>query len=547
MHRHPNTSLLSPLLLVVVVVVCCANGCLASDLRRCLFDELRRKSGAQPLAVVREVPRKGQSGWQAYTLSGGEKTWAPIRIKAFTEDMNNQSQYCNQSGVWRPNFRGDTAPCTRDDVLTAEKRAVIVKHTIPLAVELHSSRLLVQREDNNIVVPKFNSVVCASFTVPEAHYTTGVSGADMIMYVAAGPAAGTNVAWAESCASLKDGRPVVGVINFASQSIAVTRFTIRITAHELAHALGFNYEQMKAHKMLSSVTGVRGKPLVTVVSSRKTKQMTQLHYNCSTTPGMELEDEDSDETSGSHWERRNAKDELMTGMSGAGYYTALTMAAFEDMQFFKANWGMEEHMGWGHNTGCKFLNEKCLKNNITDYPNMFCNESTGAVLYCTFDQRALGRCTLTSHKMNVPQSYRYFAESNLGGNGIDLMDYCPIIAAYENSRCSDGEQELLPGSRVSPNSRCVKGDSLRVFATDIGDVCVDVRCDNDVVSVRYLGDDAWYACPEGSYITPRRTFSSGRIVCPKYIQMCRSDSSASTAFVMPFLSLIITTFLLSIT
>ncbi|KEG08325.1 Major Surface Protease [Trypanosoma grayi] len=160
--------------------------------------------------------------------------------------MNNPAKCGRRSGAECPNFRVGTAPCTRDDVMTAEKRPVIVKHTIPLAVELHPSRLLVQREDNNIVVPQFNSVVCVSFTVPEAHRTTGVEDADMILYAAAGSSAGTNVAWAGSCASLKNGRPVVGVINFASQSIAVMRFTIRITAHGLAHALGFNYEQMGA-------------------------------------------------------------------------------------------------------------------------------------------------------------------------------------------------------------------------------------------------------------------------------------------------------------
>ncbi|KAH9579821.1 Peptidase M8 [Trypanosoma melophagium] len=36
----------------------------------------------------------------------------------------------------------------------------------------------------------------------------------------------------------------------------------------------------------------------------------------------------------SHWKRRNAKDELMAGIVGAGYYTALTMAAFADLGYY---------------------------------------------------------------------------------------------------------------------------------------------------------------------------------------------------------------------
>ncbi|RNF06497.1 putative surface protease GP63 [Trypanosoma cruzi] len=62
---------------------------------------------------------------------------------------------------------------------------------------------------------------------------------------------------------------------------------------------------------------------------------------------MELEDEGGTrEKEVPHWKGRHARDELMPPAVGAGYYTALTMAAFEDMGYYRVNWRMAEPMSW---------------------------------------------------------------------------------------------------------------------------------------------------------------------------------------------------------
>ncbi|RNF13858.1 putative surface protease GP63, partial [Trypanosoma cruzi] len=180
--------------------------------------------------------------------------------------------------------------------------------------------------------------------------------------------------------------------------------------------LGFGYDIMEPLGMVSRIPNVRGKEFVTVVSSAITKEKTREHYNCPTAPGMELEDEGYGGTAGSHWERRNALDELMAGISGASLYTSLTMSAFESMGFYRANWGMEEDMAWGRDAGCALLERKCIENGVSVVPDMFCaNATPPGQLLCTASRRGLGSCGLYTYSQSLPIHFQYFPDSKAGG------------------------------------------------------------------------------------------------------------------------------------
>lgn len=488
-----------------------------------MFDEVMKMSGLEQTAVVREVPRAGQGAWQTYTASTAGGAWAPIRIKVFTEDLNNRNKYCTRVGDVRSDFRRREINCTKDNILTAEKKELLLNFIIPNAVKMHTDRLLVQPVVGNLVLPRFYNLFCNEFTVPSSHRKTGVPGADMVLYAAAGPMIGA-AAWAAPCSAFDAGRPLVGVFNYDPKHIVKGDKNVRVGAHEIAHALGFGIEQMKYSKMVIVANVGRGKKPVSVVNSPKTLEKARAHYRCQSISGMELEDEGEYGTVGSHWERRNARDELMAGISEATLYTSLTMAAFEDMGFYRANWGNEEVMNWGRNAGCAFLEKKCIENGVVNFPNMFCNKKTPPnQAVCTFDRKALGYCQPTA----------------------ELMDNCPFVRAFSNQGCMDSHNETLPWSRAGPNSRCVKGDSLAYGHMIIGDICVEVSCKNDTVKIRYIGDDTWHACPKGGHITPNKPFSGGRILCPEPDEVCsfggggrRSRfyySSSSAASVSPFL------------
>ncbi|RNF03126.1 surface protease GP63 [Trypanosoma rangeli] len=506
-------------LLLLLLLLCCCTGSFAVAEHRCIFDRISRKAGPPMRAVVLELPSRERGVTQVLTASGPD--WAPIRFKVSSEDMNNPSKYCTAAGDVRSDFEGGIRMCLQQDVLTAEKKFITLNRLIPGAIKMHTDRLHVQPLMLGLRVPNYTSeTACGSFTIPSSHHTTGVFGADIFLYAAAAPTEPPSIAWALGCSFLPDGRPVAGVINIGPHAVIDSDSTVRVAAHEIAHVLGFATYVFNPMNMVKTIPGVRGKKNVVVVSSPKTVEKTRAHFNCTSAPGMELEDGGGGIRPSSHWERRNAKDELMASMKGAGYYTALTMAAFDDMGFYRAQWSMAEQMPWGSNFGCKLLTEKCLINGVTQYPEMFC-DSTSNLLECTSDRVALGSCKIVGYDDPLPAQFQYFTDPRVGGRSADLTDCCPFIVPLPNMWCVDGDAYLMRGSRIGPRSKCLKTYYLRDLHGLIGDVCAEVACDTDELLVRYLGDETWHACPEGSTITPTSPFfRDGEIVCPKRSEVC---------------------------
>ncbi|ORC89830.1 putative surface protease GP63, partial [Trypanosoma theileri] len=138
----------------------------------------------QSTGVVRELPRKGQSGVQAYTVATDENEgWKLIRIKAFTKDLENKSRYCTKVGDEVMDFQDDTDDCVGSQILTDEKKSMLIDHIIPGAIKLHRDRLRVQPQEGKLKVPKFeNGNPCTHFTVPSDHHSEGVENADFVLY-----------------------------------------------------------------------------------------------------------------------------------------------------------------------------------------------------------------------------------------------------------------------------------------------------------------------------------------------------------------------------
>ncbi|PBJ71721.1 surface protease GP63 [Trypanosoma cruzi cruzi] len=234
----------------------------------------------------------------------------------------------------------------------------------------------------------------------------------------------------------------------------------------------------------------------------------------------------------SHWGRRNAKDELMASFVVSGYYTAITMALFTDLGYYKANFEMAEPMSWGSGAGCALLTDKCVKNGATLYPDMFCTDSSDATLRCTSDRQSLGTCAIYQDD-NIPPEFQYFATKQGSKRGA-MMEYCPFIAPMNGTGCMDGDEAIMPGSVVGPSSRCLTGENLRMGSTVVGDVCVQLRCGKGTLSVRYRGSEEWHPCAPGQTLTPPAPFTAGSIRCPLFSDVCltmlkHSDASSALA------------------
>ncbi|KAH9578382.1 Peptidase M8 [Trypanosoma melophagium] len=229
------------------------------------------------------------------------------------------------------------------------KKKTLTDEILPEAIKLRTDRLLIKRVKTSWEVPTFNETnLCSRFTIPTKEgdlKEEDMSNIDFMLYVASGASGHYDPpAWALTCAvDAQNNRPIIGAMHVKAEVIKFGKGTVRLLALELGHALGFDYKRMSDLGVITSHT-IRGKNR-TVANSTKTLEKTKKHYKCEPMKGMGLEDQTK---SGSqptlHWMKRYAKDELMSDTKfsllyeNIGYYTALTIAAFEDLGFYKGNY-----------------------------------------------------------------------------------------------------------------------------------------------------------------------------------------------------------------
>ncbi|KAF8288736.1 putative surface protease GP63 [Trypanosoma cruzi] len=518
-----------PLLLMMLTLMFCSSGCFAASLTyHCTFDDAMRVDRTKSMPVVmKNVPLVTGSASQTYTVIGGNG-WAPIRINVSTNDLYNNRKYCSSDRSYVKNLLTGYYEC-EGNALSSNKRKILIDNVVPAAVKLHADRLLVQPLERPLVVPQFaTGSVCSWFTVPAEHRSKGIANSDMVLYVAAAPGG----VWALPCATLEDGRPVVGVMNIAPAVLFHGRLATRIAAHLMAHALGFAHSHMASRSMVRNITGVRGRALSVVVNSTNAAMAAREHHDCDDIYGMELQDQDGDgSTLESHWSQRHAKDELMAPIGGAGYYTELTLAAFADLGYFKVNWKLAEPMGWGKKSGCELLQKRCSELNLSKYSHMFCNINDG-VERCASDRYSSGWCQRSIIEFSKQRS----------------MDSCHIIDPAMDVR--DLEVVFKKGEYLSarpgdkPSSWCL--DTLPTNTTDARDPeetylsaamhaelkCLGMQVHLKVSKNRHVD---WFPCTDGAPITwGTPPYDKENVICPYYAEVC--TISATGGSVIPVVS-----------
>ncbi|KAK7199204.1 major surface protease gp63 [Novymonas esmeraldas] len=462
--------------------------------------------------------------------------WKPIRIAVFTFDINDSSRYCTEAGQLRPDFDNNTVICEPDDVLTDTKKQMLLEFLIPSAVRLHEERLSVKRKRGNIVVDRdtYQASRCRDFSIPDSHMREGVANADFLLYVAAGPIPSGAIAWALTCQFFANGRPSVGVANLSPEEITSDPQTMRVIAHEILHALGFNFRFFKRKGMVGYMDLLRGKSNVPVIKSPMVVAQARAHFGCKRQTFLELEDMGGKGTKLSHWKRRSMKDDLMASSSGAGIYSAITIAAMEDTGFYKGNYSMAEPMMYGRNAGCGLVTEKCVVKGVSQFPEMFCGSANATKLVCASDRLGVGHCRLVNHDLPLPPQFQYFSDATLGGADVK-MDYCPFVQPYDETKCFfDGRE--LKGSVYGAMSRCF--DAPAGFAesgrssAQYG-LCAKVHCGTTTTySVKVKGATMYTRCPPGTTLplaSLSSEFSDGHITCPSYDSVCGMRVSTTKA------------------
>ncbi|CAM37252.1 GP63, leishmanolysin [Leishmania braziliensis MHOM/BR/75/M2904] len=464
--------------------------------------------------------------------------WGTLRIAVSTADLTDPGYHCTRVGQRVSNHADEIVTCTAEDVLTEEKRDILVSYLIPQALQLHAERLRVRQVQGSWKVTGMTGSICGDFSVPPAHLTAGVSNADFVLYVASVPSEPGVLAWATTCQVFSDDHPAVGVMNIPAANI-VSRYdqgTTRVVTHEVAHALGFSSVFFEGTGIVKSVTNLRGKPFAApVINSSTAVAKAREQYGCPTLEYLEVEDQGGSGSAGSHLKGRNAKDELMAPASAAGYYTNLTMAVFEDLGFYKADFSMAEVMPWGRNASCDFLTNKCMEDNITQWPEMFCN-TTERRYRCPTDRLRLGTCGIRTYSTPVPTYFQYFNDTFLAGYSA-FLDYCPFTLGYRNGACNQ-DPSTAPAlfkefSVFSDAARCLDGvfqpRNSTTPSPKYNALCANVKCDRDhhTYSVEVRGSSGYVACTPGESVelaTISTAFVNGSyITCAPYVEVCQAN------------------------
>nr|CAJ2467779.1 unnamed protein product [Leishmania braziliensis] len=464
--------------------------------------------------------------------------WGTLRIAVSTADLTDPGYHCTRVGQRVSNHADEIVTCTAEDVLTEEKRDILVSYLIPQALQLHAERLRVRQVQGSWKVTGMTGSICGDFSVPPAHLTAGVSNADFVLYVASVPSEPGVLAWATTCQVFSDDHPAVGVMNIPAANI-VSRYdqgTTRVVTHEVAHALGFSSVFFEGTGIVKSVTNLRGKPFAApVINSSTVVAKAREQYGCPTLEYLEVEDQGGSGSAGSHLKGRNAKDELMAPASAAGYYTNLTMAVFEDLGFYKADFSMAEVMPWGRNASCDFLTNKCMEDNITQWPEMFCN-TTKMVSQCPTDRLRLGTCLIISDGRPMAPYYQYFNDTSLGGLS-PFLDHCPVIVASSDGACNQNPSMASPFLQAfnvfSDAARCFDGvfqpRNSNARSEPNNALCANVMCDTAArtYSVQVRGSSGYVACTPGESIdlaTLSAAFVNGSyITCAPYVEVCQAN------------------------
>ncbi|GET86497.1 metallo-peptidase, clan MA(M), Family M8 [Leishmania tarentolae] len=481
-----------------------------------------------------------QMGLQPSLVRAAE--WGTLRIAVSTEDLTDPAYHCTQVGQNISMRDGGLTTCNADDMLTDEKRDILVHYLIPQALQLHTERLKVRQVQGKWKVMIMTSRICSTFEIPQIHITAGVSNTDFVLYVGSVPSEPGVLAWGVTCQVFPDSRPAVGVINIPAANIASrnNHAVTRIVAHEMAHALGFTSTSFKSAGILNNRSKIRAKPFkVPVINSSTVVAKAREQYGCNTLQYLEMEDQGGATASVSHIKMRNAKDELMAPASGAGYYTALTMAIFQDLGFYQADFSKAEVMPWGKDAGCAFLSEKCMEKNITKWPTMFCNVTNGT--RCLSHRLGFGTCLTGRMGNRLPVHFQYFTDASLSGVS-QVKDYCPVVEAYADGICAQNASEASARTILfdvfSDAARCIDGD-LRPKTTQSlataphAGLCANLRrgTATRTYSVQVRGSSGYMDCVPGRRVEPSSVSDAfeqgGHITRPPYVEVCQGNVHAA--------------------
>ncbi|EPY23648.1 leishmanolysin [Strigomonas culicis] len=443
-------------------------------------------------------------------------------------------------------YSGTQITCGEDDVLTADKNDTLWA-TFDSAAAFLSAGLW--------------SEPTASITVPVNACTSvnnvamEVTDADFVVIVSAVPSTtsgASTLAWGTPCArtGTTPNRPIIGMINFIPSALpsSATELQKRVAAHEISHALGFlslystaqNYYDLDGTYKSGGTQEVYRSGLqqtVRLVSTPRVLAAARAHFGCDTLDGVEIEDSGGSGTAGAHWKGRIFYEEALVGVISSAilFYSSVTLAYFEDLGFYTANYGVaEDNYLFGYKKGCDFLYQTCKSNTDNGIADEYCFvEDSSSKQRCSYDRFAVGRCDVKTYS-SIDSQFQYFSTATLGG--LPTMDYCPVISSYSNANCLVSSEVLMNfnGHEYGLTSRCFESTLVTSGYPNLGKGprCILTTCTPEgQVLLRIQGQTV--ECPadgsEGKANTTLLYGIHGTIQCPNATVVCLGRNASGVS------------------
>ena len=427
---------------------------------------------------------------------------------------------------------------------------------------------------------------CSDYQVPSKYTGGKYSAADLIILVRIENDTSSKIEAAASHCQQESvtKRAIVGHLTFRKELFDDKFDSVKndymtwLAIHELTHVLVFSEQLFRSWPVsfgkngINAVIGKKTRPDGTEMKFLKTPKILELgkkHFSCPDFYGLPLEYNGEQGTSGSHWAKRYMNTDYMIGDSyGENLISPLTLAMFEDSQWYKPNYDLANLFLWGKSQGCDFLNPniKCASPRNTGitspFKNSYCTNPDQPV--CSVGNVFRGNCKTKSENPNIiKESEKYFKNPNIGGEDI-LVDRCPIPIEsktkknhYYGGSCRNGSTSNIKSfEKVCPSCACFTGtivynnfrkslEENKSYAIPASGVlkkkkmttiqqdedeiletyCLEYRCNDNVnnqspkLFVVILGK--LNECPEGQTIELDGFY--GKLVCPPASNICNKS------------------------
>jgi len=356
-------------------------------------------------------------------------------------------------------------------------------------------------------------------------------------------------------------------------------YTKSIILHLMTHVLGFEYESFQyfpggLEKTIK--TEISRGVNRTYIITPKVVQLQKEYYNCPQEIGLELEDQNDENTeinqAHSHWEARILLGEYMNSIiyKPEVVISEFTFALLEDSGWYKVNYYTGGLMRFGKHKGCSFLTNDCCNNQgKTLFKNEFFDTEDVNKPSCSSGRLSRTYNKYKTYDASLIQYYRTLANNNdIGGFTIN-SDYCfgfTTIDAEENDddlyvgNCKlgspgygtqiiynhnqnykNGDIQGEIGEIYSDKSFCVLTEAYpigisqeeinlyyNIFDKIVHPVCYEMYCTDYSLTIKIK--DQYVVCPRmGGKVEINGSFK-GYLYCPDYNLICTGIKMCNDLF-----------------